>query len=327
MLHPKVSIIMPVYNGSNFIEKAINSALCQTYDNIEIIVVNDGSSDGGKTDSIAKKFGSRIIYIDRKENKGIAATLNEGIRNMTGDYFTWLSHDDMYVSTKIEEQVAFLNEIAGSWEGVDITRVCLCGGSETIDVEDRVIRKRKMQKRSTAIRTKKQQILDNLDNYGIGGCTVMIPRGAFEEVGMFDDSWRTVQDANMWYRLILSGYYFCYLNKRLVRSRAHEGETGRRLINVFTREKAEFQVWLTKQMIEQDDLQDWKFFLKCGLFQKKMEHNKAACNSFCYAKRLCNSPYYNFYYIPFILYGTVYEYIRKSMKWAYWKFVVKRKIQ
>ena len=91
---PKVSIIIPVYNGANYVSEAIDSALAQTYKNIEIIVVNDGSSDDGATEKIAKSYGDRIRYF-AKENGGVSSALNFGIRQMTGEWFSWLSHDDL----------------------------------------------------------------------------------------------------------------------------------------------------------------------------------------------------------------------------------------
>ncbi|MBO5570669.1 MAG: glycosyltransferase, partial [Clostridia bacterium] len=75
---PKVSIVIPVYNGANFLREAIDSALGQTYPNIEILVVNDGSDDGGETESIALSYGNQIRYF-RKENGGVATALNFGI--------------------------------------------------------------------------------------------------------------------------------------------------------------------------------------------------------------------------------------------------------
>jgi len=75
---PKVSIIIPVYNGSNYLREAIDSALAQTYKNIEIIVINDGSSDEGRTEAIAKSYGDKIRYIYKK-NGGVSTALNVGI--------------------------------------------------------------------------------------------------------------------------------------------------------------------------------------------------------------------------------------------------------
>ena len=91
---PLVSIVIPVYNGSNYLGQAINSALAQTYKNIEILVINDGSTDDGVTERIAKAYGSQIRYYV-KENGGVATALNFGIQKMRGEYFSWLSHDDM----------------------------------------------------------------------------------------------------------------------------------------------------------------------------------------------------------------------------------------
>ena len=86
---PKVSIVIPVYNGSNFLAEAIDSALSQTYHNTEIIVVNDGSTDEGATENIALSYGNKINYY-LKKNGGVASALNFGIEKMSGEYFSWL---------------------------------------------------------------------------------------------------------------------------------------------------------------------------------------------------------------------------------------------
>ena len=101
---PKVSIIIPVYNGAEFMREAIDSALAQTYPHIEVIVVNDGSRDDGATREIALSYGDRIRYFE-KENGGVSSALNLGIRNMTGDYFSWLSHDDAYLPDNVQASV------------------------------------------------------------------------------------------------------------------------------------------------------------------------------------------------------------------------------
>ncbi len=101
---PLVSIVIPVFNGSNYLKEAIDSALSQTYHNIEVIVVNDGSNDHGQSREIALSFGNKVVYYE-KENGGVSSAFNFGIKNMKGEYFSWLSHDDLYYNNKIEVQI------------------------------------------------------------------------------------------------------------------------------------------------------------------------------------------------------------------------------
>ena len=105
----KVTIVIPVYNGSNYMKDAIDSALAQTYKNLEVIVVNDGSNDDGKTKAIAESYGDKIRYFE-KENGGVSTALNLAIEKMTGEYFSWLSHDDMYYPNKIEREMEELKK-------------------------------------------------------------------------------------------------------------------------------------------------------------------------------------------------------------------------
>ena len=98
---PLISVLIPVYNGSNYLEEALESVLEQTYSNYEIIVVNDGSNDEGKTKKIALKYENKIRYFE-KENGGVASALNYGISKANGDYISWLSHDDIYNENKLK---------------------------------------------------------------------------------------------------------------------------------------------------------------------------------------------------------------------------------
>lgn len=100
---PKVTIVIPAYNAANYLAEAVESAINQTYENIEIIVVNDGSNDNGATADVAKKYRNSIRYIE-KGNGGSSSALNCGILNMTGEWFSWLSHDDLYCPDKVEKR-------------------------------------------------------------------------------------------------------------------------------------------------------------------------------------------------------------------------------
>lgn len=107
---PNVSIIMSVYNGEEYIDEAIKSVLNQTYIDFEFIIINDGSSD--KSLSIINKYkakDSRIFLISR-ENRGLVASLNEGIDNSKGKYIARMDADDLCRIDRIEKQVSFLDE-------------------------------------------------------------------------------------------------------------------------------------------------------------------------------------------------------------------------
>ncbi len=102
-----VSIILPTYNGSRYIQHSIDSCLNQTYSNIELIIIDDCSTD--KTPEIVKSCkDNRIKYFRHKQNCGLPAALNTGFLHASGVYLTWTSDDNYYVKDAIEKQVSFL---------------------------------------------------------------------------------------------------------------------------------------------------------------------------------------------------------------------------
>jgi glycosyltransferase involved in cell wall biosynthesis len=204
--NPKVSIIIPVYNGANFLREAIDSALAQTYANIEVIVVNDGSIDGGKTEHIAKTYGDRIRYYD-KENGGVASALNFGIREMQGEYFSWLSHDDMYYPNKVEAQIQYLKN--------ENKNVILYSDYDLIDRESKYIRSEKIK--NIEPRDFRYALIVSSP---INGCTALVPRSCFEVAGTFDTRLKTTQDYDLWFRMA-KNHDFLHLPQVLVKSRVH----------------------------------------------------------------------------------------------------------
>ncbi|HOO36794.1 MAG TPA: glycosyltransferase family A protein [Deltaproteobacteria bacterium] len=102
----KVSIIIPVYNVERFVAASIQSALDQTLENKEIIVINDGSTDGSEREIM--RFKDRIVYI-RQDNTGVAAARNVGIRAAKGEYIAFFDADDVFRPDKVEKQASFLD--------------------------------------------------------------------------------------------------------------------------------------------------------------------------------------------------------------------------
>lgn len=214
---PLVSIIIPVYNGSNYLREAIDSALAQTYDNIEVLVVNDGSDDGGETERIALSYGERIRYF-HQENGGVGSALNLGIDNMRGEYFSWLSHDDLYTKDKVAAQVeAVLEE-------PDPTTI-IFSGYESIDgITGKSLGVIEVSQAYTARQL--SQPLFCLFRGLVHGCTLLIHRSHFERVGHFDPSLPTTQDYDLWFR-IFRDQHIRFLPGVYVRSRVHPGQGSR----------------------------------------------------------------------------------------------------
>jgi glycosyltransferase involved in cell wall biosynthesis len=105
----RVSIVLPVYNGARFLRQSIDSCLQQTYRNIELIVVDDGSEDDS-VDIVKSYYDVRIKLIRHQTNRKLPAALNTGFKHTSGVYLTWTSHDNYYAATAIAEMVNFLEE-------------------------------------------------------------------------------------------------------------------------------------------------------------------------------------------------------------------------
>lgn len=225
---PLVSIIIPVYNGSNYMREAIDSALAQTYENTEIIVVNDGSRDGGATEEIALSYGERIRYF-KKENGGVSSALNLGISQMRGEYFSWLSHDDRYTPDKVKVTMDMLLRFE------DRRLIGLCENYQIDKDSVRLGEVRARKKFKTGCVIGWGEVLCELLEHGsFHGCALMIPKCVFDECGGFNEELRYSQDWLMWLSIFLSGYSLVYTDAECVEGRVHGGqltETGRELFH------------------------------------------------------------------------------------------------
>lgn len=225
---PKVSIVIPAYNASNYLAEAIDSALSQTYPNIEVLVINDGSKDDGKTREVALRYGSRIRYFE-KENGGSSSAINMGIRNMTGEWFAWLSHDDLYKPEKIYENIKALNELGLS--EAELAGHIVVSASESIDHRGHLIRTptkeqmTKMYRKVSEVRSN-AEIIAEPKGFHFHGCTYFVHRIVLEAVGLFDEGLRLINDDDMWFRIFAGGYGLHYIPKVLVQGRIHSEQVS-----------------------------------------------------------------------------------------------------
>ncbi len=210
---PKVSIVIPVYNGSNYLREAIDSALAQTYKNIEVIVVNDGSRDDGKTEEISGSYGNRIRYL-YKDNGGVATALNLGIREMTGEYFSWLSHDDFFSQNRIEEDMKLFSANPEA-------KISFCK-STFIDPQGRILREKPIP--FNKVLNPREVLLTG----GLDFCSMTVHASCFERIGLFNEMNKTMQDVEM--SLRLSRFFPCYHNKNACVYRREHNQRGTNIL-------------------------------------------------------------------------------------------------
>jgi glycosyltransferase involved in cell wall biosynthesis len=194
--NPLVSVIIPTYNQARLLKRTVESVLNQTYPNIEVVVVDDGSTDGTSEviDNIIKDLrfkNKKIIYI-RQENKGGTSARNTGFMASKGEYINFLDHDDLFFPEKIEKQlkVLFNYHKAG---------LVHCG-YHRIDKDGKLI---DIINYLPEGNVKKKIVL---------GCFLwsgapLIRRECFEKVGLFDETVYS-SDADMWVRIAMADYHF-----------------------------------------------------------------------------------------------------------------------
>jgi glycosyltransferase involved in cell wall biosynthesis len=208
----KVSVIIPVYNGTNYLREAIESVFAQTYRNYELIVIDDGSKDG--TWKLIQSYGDRLRGF-RKENGGVASALNYGIQQSTGDYIAWLSHDDLFLPSKLERQMDFLRQSSKF-------KACYTD-YYVIDAQGSVI-----AEMETPWYPRGQAIRALFGRAYINGSTMLVKRVCFDEVGCFSERLRYTQDTEMWLRMSIQ-LEIGRVAEKLGKQRSHQSQDSRHI--------------------------------------------------------------------------------------------------
>ncbi len=205
---PHVSVIIPVYNGEKYIRQAIDSALKQTYDSFEVIVINDGSTDN--TENICLEFDG-ITYLV-KPNGGTASALNCGIRNAKGRWIKWLSADDVMYSDCLQMLM----------ESVQDENTIYYTNYHIIDADSNIIGQFVEPIRENT---------DDLWNYFFGnGSSSIIHKKVFEKCGLFDESLPHSEDYEFWLRSTqVYNVKMCLVPKFTIQYRRHSEQLTNRV--------------------------------------------------------------------------------------------------
>lgn len=288
---PLVSIVIPVYNGSNYMKQAIDSALAQTYDNIEIIVVNDGSRDEGKSDAIARSYGDKIRYFP-KENGGSSSALNKGIAEMKGEWFSWLSHDDLYYENKVEKQVEYLRELMKTVSEGELYKQVLFTACDYINGEGRVIKKSKPDKEKAlsehiAALKGNEYLIAEPTKYNFYGCGCLVNKKVFDEIGVFDESLRLINDLDMWSRVYMGGYKLHYMPEALTIGRIHSGQISRSIGFSYHNSEQDMLWGRSLSWLKENYSSNYDVFCLFGSNAFAKTRDKEGQEAFAFAQEIC----------------------------------------
>lgn len=210
----RVSVIIPAYNAMDYLPETLESVLKQTFTDFEVLIINDGSSDG--IVEWASHIQDARVRLISQENQGLSGARNTGIWNAQGQYLGFLDADDIWESTKLEKQVQCLEQdlnvgLVSSW----ISSINESGDILEVHQAPSV----------TGVRLKQELCTENII---FCGSTPLVRRLCFEKVGFFERSLSAAEDWDMWLR-IARYYSILIIQEPLVRYRIHSNSMSRNL--------------------------------------------------------------------------------------------------
>lgn len=220
MLSPLVSIVIPSYNHERFVQDSIQSVIDQTYQNIELIIIDDGSKDGSveKIQEMIPTCQKRFVRFEfrHRPNKGLSATLNEALEWCQGEYYSALASDDMMFNNKTKLQVDFFKQNLNSNIGG------LFGGFVLISSDNKILK--------TQVKQQKKYTFNELlmHNFDLPAPTAMLNLNAVKKIGGYNENLK-IEDWYMWLKLTENRYNLIYLSEALVKYRSHEDNTSKKI--------------------------------------------------------------------------------------------------
>lgn len=203
--NPLVSVIIPTYNRAELVRRAVESVLAQTYKNIEVIVIDDGSTDD--TASLLAPYLKHIVYVLESNNGGsVGRARNIGIKHSKGDYLAFLDSDDEWLPDKLEKQVSLLKS--------PNVHIAYCD-AYYVDEKGDILAIKRERRRGNILR---HLLIDNVVSGSASA--VILRRDCFDKVATFREDIDTPEDWDLWLRLAFH-FDFDYVPVPLVKIRVH----------------------------------------------------------------------------------------------------------
>ena len=266
----KISVIIPTYNRIFFLKRSIDSVLEQIVKPYEVIIVDDGSSDG--TSTMIKKNYPKINLICQ-ENKGVSAARNIGIRASSGDWVCFLDSDDEWKKNKLSEQMLAIKKN---------TNYSFCHSNEEWIKNGKKINQKKKHKKYGGNIFK-----ECLDMCRISPSSVMINKSVFDDIGFFNEDLVVCEDYELWLR-ICAHYKVLFVDEPLIiKYGGHEGQLSNSIESIeYYRIKA-LEYLLSTEMTYENKKEAVKILLfKLGIYLNGLKKRNKILDIVKYNKKI-----------------------------------------
>jgi alpha-1,3-rhamnosyltransferase len=226
---PLVSVIVPCYNHEKYIKESLLSILNQTYNNIQLIVIDDGSKDNS-VDIIKSLQPTYNFIFEAQQNEGVSKTLNNAIKKYaTGKYIAFLASDDYWELNKLEKQILFLEK--------NDTLGMVCGKARIVNNQSKIV---------GALETGNASMAFNFNNIALGkrmvaALTVVLKKDVLDKVGLFDED-LAIEDLDMWLR-IAHIFPIGFMDEKLAFYRQHDTNASSKVITMAKARSKILQKW------------------------------------------------------------------------------------
>jgi len=244
---PQVSVIIPTYNRAPFVEEAIRSVLAQDFKDFELVVVDDGSTDG--TRETLKRYADSIAIL-HQEHRGVSSARNTGIKHSQGAYIAFLDSDDLWLPGKLSTQVSFFEEHP---------QALICQTEEIWLRKGVRVNPRKVHKKYSG------EIFEHcLSLCRVSPSSAMIRRVLFEEVGLFDEDLPACEDYDLWLR-VACRYPIYLIDKPLIIKRGgHPDQLSRQFEGI-----DRFRIRALTKILESNHLTPHHYHLALNELKRK----------------------------------------------------------
>ena len=249
---PRVSVIIPTFNRSERVVRAVSSVLNQSFKDFEIIVVDDGSTDN--THEALSKYTSAIHYIQQPDNMGVSAARNRGITSSIAPWIAFLDSDDYWLKEKLSVQIEFVDQNP---------HTVACQTEEIWIKNGRRVNPKKRHKKPSG-----NIFAQSLKLCLVSPSSVIIKRSLFEDVGLFDETLPAAEDFDLWLRISCRHPIYLIDKGLVVKEGGHEDQLSRRFTGMDRfRIKAITKLIETEMLSQEQTVQAMKeLSIKCRIY-------------------------------------------------------------